>query len=227
VGEWTHCKYPLLLKYEGQKETRAKWPPDRVTHQVTGNDISQIQHPSSNFADASACGTQQKASFNADEQLIVYEPGAGSPLTLQPDFDFTPLNGSNWLCLSHPLPIQQFFRSGSLSVNAKVSVVAQLRGFRVQLQGDGNLVGLDTTGAEWVARWASGKFSAACGTDGSLCELDFGEDGNLVLYDGNGPVWDAGTSGVGVGVVFSNAIPWVAVTGPDGETLWTIADLAE
>lgn len=199
---------------------------DRAAGQVTGNDISQIHHPSSDFADASTCGEQQQTSFNTNEQLIVYEPGAGSPLTLQSDFDSTPLNGSNWLCLSHPLPTQRLFEPGSLSVNAKASVVAQLRGFRVQLQADGNLVGLDTTSAEWVAKWASSRFSAACGNDGSLCELDFGGDGNLVLYDANGPVWDAGTSGAGVSVVFSNAIPWVIVTGADGETLWTIADLA-
>jgi hypothetical protein len=112
-----------------------------------------------------------------------------------------------------------------LSVNAKTSTIVQLRGFRVQVQGDGNLVGLDTSGAEWMVKWASSRYSTACGEDGSLCEVDFGGDGNFVLYDGNGPVWDSGTSGAGKELVFYNAEPWVAVLGVDGETLWTIGDL--
>jgi hypothetical protein len=195
-------------------------------YQVTGNDVSQVHAPSSDFADASSCGTQQQTSFNANAQLIAYEPGAGTPLTLQPEFTSIPVNASNWLCLAYPLPTQRSFAPETLSVTAKTSTVTQLRGFRVQLQADGNLVGLDTTGAEWTVKWASGRFSTACGVDGASCELDFGGDGNFVLYDADGPVWDAGTSGTGRELVFYNAEPWVAVLGGEGEVLWTIGELS-
>ncbi|KAK3297261.1 uncharacterized protein B0H64DRAFT_473398 [Chaetomium fimeti] len=167
---------------------------------VTDDDIFQTHSPSANFADASSCGAQQQSIFNTNTQLIVYEPGAGSPpLTLQPDFASTP--------------------SPSLSLGGKTALVTRLR-------ADGNLVGLVTTGAEWAVRWASSRHSAACGADGSLCELGFGGDGNFVLYDANRPVWDVRTSGVGAGSVFSDAAPWVAVMGRDGDMVWTIADLA-
>ncbi|KAK4233530.1 hypothetical protein C8A03DRAFT_19413 [Achaetomium macrosporum] len=193
---------------------------------VTGNDVSHIHSPSSDFADASSCGSQQQAAFAANRQLVVYNPGAGTPLTLQPDFYELPANASNWLCLGHPLPTQQSFAPGALSVNAQTSTVVLLQNFRVQVQGDGNLVGYDTAGGEWTVKWASSRYSSNCGSDGSKCEVDFGGDGNLVLYDAQGPVWDSGTSGRGKTLVFYNAAPWVVVMGEEGQTLWTIADLS-
>ncbi|KAK3317234.1 hypothetical protein B0T19DRAFT_468761 [Cercophora scortea] len=192
---------------------------------VTGNDVSGVTTPTSSIADASACGSQQRTSFAANQQLIIYQPGVGSPKTIQSQFTSIPVNASNWLCLSHPLPTQRTFAPGTLFVNAKVSQVVQLRNFHVQIQGDGNLVGIDTTGGVWTVKWASSRYSSACGADGSSCEIDFGGDGNWVLYDGNGPVWSSGTSGTGQALTFYNAAPWVVITGAGGATLWTIAQL--
>ncbi|KAK0630390.1 hypothetical protein B0T17DRAFT_506861 [Bombardia bombarda] len=192
---------------------------------VTGNDVSAITTPSSSFADPSSCGPQQQVSFNANEQLIIYPPGVQGPSTIQPQFTSIPNNASNWLCLGHPLPTQTSFAPGGLSVTAKVSTVVQLRNFHVQVQSDGNLVGIDTTNGVWTVKWASSSSSSACGADGSLCHIEFGGDGNFVLYDGDGPLWSSGTSGTGQTLTFLNAAPWVVVAGAGGQTLWTIADL--
>ncbi|KAK3935323.1 hypothetical protein QBC46DRAFT_462142 [Diplogelasinospora grovesii] len=192
---------------------------------VTGNDASGVHSPSSDTADASQCGAQQQTSFNDNEQLIVYPPGVQGPSTIQAEFTQIPNNGSNWLCLTHPLPTQQSFAPGDLAVRASVSTVVQLRNFHVQIQGDGNLVGIDTTNGVWTVKWASSKYSSNCGSDGSECLIAFGGDGNFVEYDANGPLWDAGTSGTGQLLTFYNAAPWVEVDGAGGAELWTISNL--
>ncbi|KAL1844529.1 hypothetical protein VTK73DRAFT_2349 [Phialemonium thermophilum] len=170
------------------------------------------------------CQPQVQASFADNEELIVYRPGVTGPLDLQPEFSSVPNNASIWLCLSHPLPSSKTFAAGQLSVNAHTSTVVDLHGFHVQIQGDGNLVGLDTTGPEWVVKWASGPQSNDCGDDGSLCVVSFTADGDLVDQDGQGRLWHSATAGQGKTVTFSNAPPYLQVTDASGQALWTIED---
>ncbi|KAH6614648.1 hypothetical protein B0J18DRAFT_452194 [Chaetomium sp. MPI-SDFR-AT-0129] len=194
---------------------------------VQNNDISALSPPS-DFADPSTCGSTQKSAFLASHPLLIYPPGAGSPLTIQPEFTTLSTNASNFLCLTHPLPTSQSFPAGSLSVSAATSTVVDLKGLHVQLQGDGNLVGLDTTGTNQggsEVKWASGRYSDGCGTDGSGCVLAFDEAGELKLTDGTGKtVWGSGTKGKEV--VFLGEEPWVVVKGADGGELWTVGELA-
>lgn len=131
------------------------------------------------------------------------------------------------MCLQHPLPSSLNFAAGDLAVTATQGTIAQLEGFRVQVQGDGNLVGyaVDTvSGGEWSVAWASNPQSEACGGDGSGCVVRFGDDGDFVEDDGDGRMWDSGTSGEGRTVVFSNGAPYFEVLDADGGSVWTIAD---
>lgn len=198
------------------------------TKQATGNDISQVTSPTSSFADASGCQSQVQTSFGANEQLIAYLPSVTGALSLQPEFTDVPENATVWMCLQHPLPASLSFDAGTLSVSAAggQGTVAQLEGFRVQVQGDGNLVGYAVDGASgaWTAEWASGPQTSGCGADGSSCVVSFGADGDLVEVDGAGRLWDAGTAGVGRVVVFSNAAPYLEVLDAEGASVWTIAD---
>ncbi|KAH8898712.1 hypothetical protein GQ53DRAFT_836782 [Thozetella sp. PMI_491] len=189
---------------------------------VTGNDVSGVHTPTSDIADASQCGPQQQVSFDANQQLIVYEPGVQGASTIQAEFARIPNNGSNWLCLTHPVPTQQSYPPQTLFVTANQSLVVQLRNFRVQFQGDGNLVGLDTTAGVWTVKWATSTSSSACGADGSSCLLAWGGDGNLVFYDANGPFFDSGTSGQGQSLTFYNTAPWLSITDATGKQIWTI-----
>ncbi|KAJ9136859.1 Acyltransferase LovD [Pleurostoma richardsiae] len=191
---------------------------------VTGNDISQVTTPSSSFADASSCQAQVQTSFNDNEQLIVYLPSVTGPLDLQSDFTSVPDNATVWMCLSHPLPASLSFAAGALSVDAETSLIASLHGFHAQIQGDGNVVGLDTTGDAWVVKWASSVPSSNCGSDGSLCKISFGTDGDLVETDSNGQLWHSNTTGEGATVIFSNASPYLQVLDASGAELWKIAD---
>lgn len=193
---------------------------------ATGNDITQITSPSSSFADASGCQAQGKASFNANEELIVYLPSVTGPLTLQSEFTDVPDNATIWMCLQHPLPSSLSFAAGGLSVTAAQSTVAQLENFHVQLQGDGNLVGyaIDPVTSDWTPAWASNPQSSDCGGDGSLCVITFGDDGDFVEHDGAGQLWDTATAGKGEAIVFSNASPYLQILDADGIPVWKIAD---
>ncbi|OIW27865.1 hypothetical protein CONLIGDRAFT_579694 [Coniochaeta ligniaria NRRL 30616] len=189
---------------------------------VTGNDISGITTPSSSFADAGQCQPQVQTSFNANEELIVYQPSIAGPSDFQSDFTSVPQNATNWLCLKHPLPSAESF--ATLSVNGQASTVVDLAHFHVQIQGDGNVVGLDTTGGVWTVKWASGPQSSNCGADGSSCVLFFGSDGDLSVHDAVGQVWHSATSGTGKSVVFSNSSPYLQVLNAAGAAVWSIAD---
>jgi hypothetical protein len=103
-------------------------------------------------------------------------------------------------------------------------LIASLHGFHAQIQGDGNVVGLDTTGDAWVVEWATSVQSSNCGSDGSLCKISFGADGDLVETDGSGQLWHSDTAGNGATVVFSNASPYLQVLDASGAELWKIAD---
>lgn len=198
---------------------------------VTGNSVSGVATPSSSFASASGCGAVQQAAFADSEQLVYYQAGvtgSSGPNVIQAQFTALSTNASNWLCLTNPappLPDTESFLPNTLSVDASTSRVVSLRDFHVQVQGDGNVVGIDTTGGVWTVKWASSRFSSACGPDGSQCLLAFGIDGNFVMYDGNGPLWASGTDGSGQLLTFSREAPWVTVTGSNGQTLWTIGNL--
>ncbi|KAK3388701.1 hypothetical protein B0T20DRAFT_484273 [Sordaria brevicollis] len=189
---------------------------------VTGNSVSGVTTPSSSFASAAGCGSVQQASFAASQQLVYYPAGvtgSSGPNTIQPQFTALSTNASNWLCLTNPLPPlpdTKSFAPNTLSVDASVSRVVSLRDFHVQVQGDGNVVGIDTTGGVWTVKWASSRYSTNCGTDGSQCFLAFGIDGNLVMYDATGPLWASNTDGRGVEVIFSREAPWVSVMGAGG-----------
>ncbi|KAK3496226.1 hypothetical protein B0T13DRAFT_281528 [Neurospora crassa] len=198
---------------------------------VTGNSVSGVTTPSSSFASASGCGAVQQAAFADSEQLVYYPAGvtgSSGPNVIQSQFTALLTNASNWLCLTNPappLPDTESFLPNTLSVDASTSRVVSLRDFHVQVQGDGNVVGIDTTGGVWTVKWASSRFSSACGQDGSQCLLAFGIDGNFVMYYGNGPLWASGTDGSGQLLTFSREAPWVTVTGSIGQTLWTIGNL--
>ncbi len=184
-----------------------------------------MHSPTSDFADDTSCGAQIRSSFGANEQLVVYPAGVQGPSTIQPEFQRTPDNGTNWLCLTHPLPplpAQQSFAANSISITAQKSTVVDLKNFHVQFQGDGNLVGLDTTGGVWTVKWATSTHSDACGADGSGCFIAFGIDGNLVMYDANGPYWASNTAGKGSSLTFYNAAPWVAITDASGSQVWVL-----
>lgn len=119
---------------------------------VTGNSVSGVTTPSSSFASAAGCGAVQQASFAASEQLVYYPAGvtgSSGPNTIQSQFTALATNASNWLCLTNPpplLPDTKSFLPNTLSVDASTSRVVSLRDFHVQVQGDGNVVGIDTTG---------------------------------------------------------------------------------
>ncbi|KAM7218718.1 hypothetical protein V8F06_005872 [Rhypophila decipiens] len=191
---------------------------------VTGNDISQITTPSSTFADAGPCQPQVQTSFNANNQLVVYQPSISGPSTLQSNFISVPQNATNWLCLNHPLPSSKTFAVGTLSVNGRTSTVVELSHFHVQIQGDGNLVGLDTTAGVWTVKWASGPQSSHCGADGSSCVLSFGATGDLAVSDAVGRLWHSDTAGSGATVVFENEAPYLQVKDGNGAVFWSIAD---
>lgn len=191
---------------------------------VTGNDVSGIRTPSSSFADAGRCQAQVQTSFNANNELIVYKPSISGASSIQSDFTSVPQNATNWLCLDHPLPSSKTFATGALSVNGHTSTVIDLAHFHVQIQGDGNLVGLDTTNGVWTAKWASGPQSSHCGADGSSCVLSFGSTGDLAVLDSVGQLWHSATAGTGKTVVFSNAAPYLQVRNAAGGAVWSIAD---
>ncbi|KAK1776199.1 hypothetical protein QBC45DRAFT_472088 [Copromyces sp. CBS 386.78] len=187
---------------------------------VTGNSVSGVTTPLSSFASAAGCGSVQQAEFAASHQLVYYPAGS--------QFTALATNASNWLCLTDPLPPlpdSKSFTPNTLSVDASTSRAVSLRDFHVQVQGDGNVVGIDTTGGVWTVKWASSRYSSACGTNGAQCFLAFGVDGNFVMYDGNGPLWASGTDGRGQLLTFLREAPWVTVTGSNGQTLWTIGNL--
>ena len=192
---------------------------------ATGNDVSAVHAPTSDFADASGCGSQIQSSFAANEQLVVYAPGVQGTSNIQSNFQRTPNTGTNWLCLTHPLPpkpAQQTFQANTQSVTAKQSTVVDLLNFHVQFQSDGNLVGLDTSGGAWTVKWATSTHSSACGSDGSQCFVAFGGDGNLVMYDANGPYWASNTAGRGHTITYYNAAPWLTIADASGNQIWAV-----
>lgn len=193
--------------------------------QVTGNDVSGVTTPSSTFADASRCSAQVQDSFNANEQLVVYRPDLTGASDLQSGFVSVPDNATDWLCLQHPLPASMTFDAGSPGISAaNGGIVADLDGFYVQVQTNGNLVGYkDSTGSD-VAVWATSVYSTACGSDGSSCYVVMGGDGNFVEYDADGALWSTGTQGTGSTVTFYNAEPYWEVKDAAGNSIWTLAD---
>jgi len=71
--------------------------------------------------------------------------------------------------------------------------------FTLIMQSDGNLVLYGTGPHGKFAEWASGTQ----GSGGSTCTM--GDDGNLVIYDGdNNSVWESGTSGFDGAVALVN-----------------------
>ncbi|KAB5583434.1 hypothetical protein GE09DRAFT_1078867 [Coniochaeta sp. 2T2.1] len=191
---------------------------------VTGNDVSRVTRPSSAFADAGRCQAQVQTSFAANNELVVYRPSVSGPSNIQSDFTSVPQNATNWLCLNHPLPSTRSFDASALSVNGHASTVVDLAHFHIQIQGDGNLVGYDTTGGVWNAKWASGPQSSNCGADGSSCVLSFGVNGDLSVRDAVGQLWHSDTANSGKTVVFSNAAPYLQVLNAAGGAVWSITD---
>ena len=189
--------------------------------------MSGVHSPNTDFSDASLCSTEVQNSFDAGDRLIVYRPSVAGPLTLQSDFVSIPTNGTHWLCLSKPLPTSLSFAPGEISVTgaAGKGVIADLSHFRVQLQGDGNTVGYDTTGGVNTPRWSTGHLRNGCGDDGSQCKVEFGSDGNFSETDSQGLLWTSATGGRGSSFVLYNDEPWVEIKDAQGTTIWVIADL--
>ena len=166
-------------------------------------------------------------SFDANSQLVVYQPDLTGTSSLQSGFVSVPDNATNWLCLSHPLADSVTFAAGSPEITAaNGGRVASLHGFYVQIQGNGNLVGYDDSTGSLVVKWATSVESSACGSDGSSCYVVMGGDGNYVEYDANGPIWSTGTQGEGSTVTFYNAEPYWEIKDASGNSIWTFADFS-
>jgi len=90
--------------------------------------------------------------------------------------------------------------------------------FRIQYQGDGNLVLLDTTTSPWTPLWASNTSGTTAGF------TVMGTDGNLVVYNADGnPVWASNTAGYdGAFVIVQSDGNFVMYYSGDGGASWYI-----
>jgi hypothetical protein len=188
---------------------------------VTGNTVSGVTSPKSNFADASHCSPAIQTLFNGNANLIYWPPGVTGPQTLQSDFIAATANVTNFLCSTTPLPSSVSFPLNGLQVVSDTPPFASLKGVIMQYQGDNNVVVLTTTGPNGLEPvWASGHTLAnGCGNP-SLCEMFFQGDGNLVTYFNNTPQWDTGTQGVGNSMLCLDQAPWIKILDVSGNAVW-------
>jgi hypothetical protein len=92
--------------------------------------------------------------------------------------------------------------------------------FRLQYQGDGNLV-LVNTWSGWTPVWSSGT------SDHNPGWVAMQGDGNFVIYNGNSqPVWSTGTQGNNGAYLFVADNGSLVLFSPDGSfALWWSAGL--
>ncbi|RFU35451.1 hypothetical protein B7463_g849, partial [Scytalidium lignicola] len=191
---------------------------------VTGNDVSGITTPRSNFADASQCDAGIQTLFNNNDALVYYPAGVIGAQTLQSGFVAAPSNVTNFLCTSEPLPNSVSFTPNSLNIVSDSPPFANLHGVIIQYQGDSNIVAYDTTNPNGFSPvWASGHTVSSCGSP-SLCRLSFQGDGNFVSYFNNTPLFTSGTSGRGAQMTCLNTAPYIQIFDASGAVIWDTTD---
>ena len=188
---------------------------------MTGNTVSGVTSPKSNFADASHCSPAIQTLFNQNANLIYYPPGVTGPQNLQSGFVAASANVTNFLCSTTPLPISVSYTKSALDIVSDSPPFANLKGVIMQYQGDNNVVVYNTTSPSgYVPVWSSGHtLSSGCGSP-SLCDMIFQGDGNLVTYYNNVPQWSTGTAGVGNTMVCLNEAPWIQILDASGNVIW-------
>ncbi|KAH8799794.1 hypothetical protein F5884DRAFT_686279 [Xylogone sp. PMI_703] len=187
---------------------------------VTGNDVSGVTTPRSNFADGSQCVPAIQTLFNNNDALVYYPAGVVGTKNLQSGFVAATGNITNFLCTSEPLPSSVSFTPNSLNIASDTGPFADLHGLIIQYQGDSNIVALDTTNPNGETPvWASGHTVASCGSP-SLCHLSFQGDGNLVTYFNNTPLFSSGTAGRGAKLTALNKAPYLQIFDASGAVIW-------
>lgn len=199
---------------------------------ITNTNVAGVSDPhtfSDAFTGAGGDCESQHATwnlFNAAAALSYWSPGITGPKTLDPAFkNSTTGSPANFLCAQPALNNSVTFPTGSYAT-APLVISNLHKGFRLQLQGDNNLVAINLTVPDQAAPvlYATGK-TANCSNG---CALAFQTDGNLVSYVGGNPLWASNTASASGGtnkLIVQNTAPWLKVVDVNGVSLWDTTQL--
>ncbi|KAF3396760.1 hypothetical protein DPV78_008258 [Talaromyces pinophilus] len=191
---------------------------------VTGNDVSGVSSPSSDYSDANSCVTATRDLWEQSAHLAYYPSGLTGTSNLQSGFVAAASNSTNFICTTPPLPSSVSYGLNELAA-APNTVLANLhKSILTQYQGDNNIVTYNTSTGEYVAVWSSGHTSTVCESDPSACSCNFQGDGNWVTYLSGVAQFSTNTANEGQLLTFLNESPWIEITNSAGEVVWDTTD---
>ncbi|KAE8547711.1 hypothetical protein EYB25_009504 [Talaromyces marneffei] len=191
---------------------------------VTGNDVSGVNSPSSNYSDANLCVTATRDLWKQSSHLAYYPTGLTGTRNLQSGFVVADGNSTNFICTTPSLPTSICYGLNELAAVPNTVLANLHNSIITQYQGDNNIVTYNTSTGDYVAVWSSGHTSTVCESDASACSCNFQGDGNWVTYVSGAPQFATHTENAGKLLTFLNKSPWIQITNSAGALVWDTTD---
>jgi hypothetical protein len=178
---------------------------------VTGNNVSAVG-VDQDFAEDANCSPATGAAFAANQHLLWNQPSVSGATNLQSGFiehtDFP----SFFICPTPPLPNQQTWAAGALSVTTEPTTFSQLHNFKFIFDTSAHLI-VQESGVVITNVGATTTCNNECG-------LFFQSDGNLVKRLNTTAFWASNTANRGSTLTVMNTSPWLKIENSAGAVIW-------